>query len=76
MYTQFSGTPVANIPVSAWVRFFDKQEEMNDKKSRVLLVQLRSVINWCISRQLIPSCEVMKLSVKNIGKSQTLANGY
>jgi len=68
MYTQFSGTPVANIPVSAWVRFFDKQEEMNDKKSRVLLVQLRSVINWCISRQLIPSCEVMKLSVKNIGK--------
>lgn len=25
-------------------------------------------MNWCISRQLIPSCEVLKLSVKTIGK--------
>ncbi|EKY8361513.1 site-specific integrase [Salmonella enterica] len=68
MYTQFEDTPVANIPVSAWVRFFDKQEGKNKKKARVLLLQLRSVVNWCISRQLIPSCELLKLSVKNIGK--------
>ncbi|ENT9569115.1 tyrosine-type recombinase/integrase [Salmonella enterica] len=68
MYTQFADTPVANIPVSAWVRFFDKQESKNKKKARVLLLQLRSVVNWCISRQLIPSCELLKLSVKNIGK--------
>ncbi|HAY4576705.1 TPA: site-specific integrase [Escherichia coli] len=68
MYTQFEDAPVANIPVSAWVRFFDKQESLNKKKARVLLLQLRSVVNWCISRQLIPSCELLKLSVKNIGK--------
>ncbi|HAB1162312.1 TPA_asm: DUF4102 domain-containing protein [Salmonella enterica subsp. enterica serovar Enteritidis] len=68
MYTKFEDTPVANIPVSAWVRFFDKQENLNKKKARVLLLQLRSVVNWCISRQLIPSCELLKLSVKNIGK--------
>ncbi|HGV6504564.1 TPA: integrase arm-type DNA-binding domain-containing protein, partial [Escherichia coli] len=68
MYTQFEGSPVASIPVSAWARFFDKQESLNKKKARVLLLQLRSVINWCISRQLIPSCELLKLSVKNIGK--------
>lgn len=68
VYTQFEDAPIAHIPVSAWVRFFDKQESSNKKKARVLLQQLRSVINWCISRQLIPSCEVMKLSVKNIGK--------
>lgn len=68
MYTEFKGSPVHNIPVSAWVRFFDKQEKLNKKKARVLLVQLRSVMNWCMSRQLIPSCEVMKLSVKAIGK--------
>ncbi|EIX8906482.1 tyrosine-type recombinase/integrase, partial [Escherichia coli] len=61
-------SPVAGIPVSAWARFFDKQESLNKKKARVLLLQLRSVINWCISRQLIPSCELLKLSVKNIGK--------
>lgn len=68
MYKQFEDAPVANIPVSSWVRFFDKQEKQNSKKARVLLLQLRSVMNWCISRQLIPSCELMKLSVKNIGK--------
>ncbi|MFP2429297.1 tyrosine-type recombinase/integrase [Enterobacter ludwigii] len=68
MYTQFEDAPVAKIPVSAWVRFFDKQESLNKKKARVLLLQIRSVVNWCISRQLIPSCELLKLSVKNIGK--------
>lgn len=68
MYTAFEDVPVANIPVSQWVQFFDKQEKLNKKKARVLLLQLRSVINWCISRQLIPSCEITKLSVKNIGK--------
>lgn len=68
MYTEFKDMPVANIPVSLWVQFFDKQEQANKKKARVLLLQLRSVMNWCISRQLIPSCEVLKLSVKNIGE--------
>lgn len=68
MYTEFPDAPVVNIPVSAWVRFFDKQEKKNSKKAVVLLLQLRSVMNWCISRQLIPSCEVLKLSVKTIGK--------
>ncbi|MEW5290331.1 integrase family protein [Erwinia papayae] len=68
MYTEFRDMPVASIPVSLWVQFFDKQEKNNKKKARVLLLQLRSVMNWCISRQLVPSCEVLKLSVKNIGK--------
>lgn len=68
MYTQFEDVPVANVPVSLWVQFFDRQEAINQKKARVLLLQLRSVMNWCISRQLIPSCEVLKLSVKNIGQ--------
>lgn len=26
------------------------------------------MINWCIQRQVIASCEVMKLSPKNVGK--------
>lgn len=68
MYTQFEDTPVASIPVAQWVKFFDKQEKCNKKKARVLLLQLRSVMNWCISRQLIPSCELLKLSVKNVGR--------
>ncbi|MEQ5430474.1 tyrosine-type recombinase/integrase [Providencia huaxiensis] len=68
MYTQFGNTPVKDIPISSWVKFFDKQERLNPKKARVLLMQLRSVINWCISRQFISSCEVLKLSPKTIGK--------
>lgn len=68
MYTQFGETPVSDVPVSSWIKFFDKQEKANPKKARVLLMQLRSVITWCISRQFIASCEVMKLSPKTIGK--------
>lgn len=74
MYTEFRDVPAANIPVSLWVQFFDKQEERNKKKARVLLLQIRSVMNWCISRQLIPSCEVLKLSVKNIGKKPDMGD--
>lgn len=68
MYTEFSNTPIADVPISSWVKFFDNQEKLNPKKARVLLMQLRSVINWCISRQFISSCEVLKLSPKTIGK--------
>jgi hypothetical protein len=32
MYTEFPDAPVVNIPVSAWVRFFDKQEKKNAKR--------------------------------------------
>lgn len=32
MYTEFPDAPVVNIPVSAWVRFFDKQEKKNSKR--------------------------------------------
>ncbi|EES5544497.1 DUF4102 domain-containing protein, partial [Escherichia coli] len=38
MYTQFEDSPVAGIPVLAWARFFDKQESLNKKKARVLLL--------------------------------------
>lgn len=68
MYTEFEEIPVAHIPVSSWVQYFTRQEKKNIKKARVLMLQLRSVINWCISRQLVPSCELLKLSVKTIGK--------
>lgn len=74
MYTEFRDVLVASVPVSLWVQFFDKQESNNKKKARVLLLQLHSVMNWCISRQLIPSCEVLKLSVKNIGKKPDMGD--
>lgn len=42
MYTEFEDMPVANIPVSLWVRFFDKQEQLNSKKLACF---------WCNSDQ-------------------------
>lgn len=74
MYTEFKDMPVASVPISQWVKFFDKHEQKNSKKARVLLLQLRSVINWCISRQLISSCELTKLSVKAVGKKPDVGN--
>ena len=68
LYTEFKDASVAQIPASAWEGFFAKQESLNKKKARVLLLQLRSVVNWCIRSQLIPSCELLQLSVQSIGE--------
>jgi integrase len=67
LYNQFPDIPVNKIPVRDWVTFFEKQEQINLKRARTILVQAKSAINWCISRQVIDSCELMKLSPKNIG---------
>lgn len=67
LYNQFSDVPIDSIPVRDWVTFFEAQERINLKRARTILVQAKSAINWCIGRQLIESCELMKLSPKNIG---------
>ncbi|OCG25930.1 integrase [Gilliamella sp. HK2] len=67
LYNQFPDIPVNEIPIRDWVTFFEKQEQINLKRARTILVQAKSAINWCISRQVIDSCELMKLSPKNIG---------
>ena len=67
LYNQFSDIPVDSIPVRDWLAFFEEQERINLKRARTILVQAKSAINWCISRQVIGSCELMKLSPKNIG---------
>lgn len=68
MHTEFKSVPISNISISSWVSFFDKQEKANPKKARVLLVQLKSMLNWCMSRQFIASCEAMKLSSNSVDK--------
>lgn len=67
LYNQFPNVSVQDIPVRDWVNFFDEQEKINLKRARVILVQAKSAINWCIGRQVIQSCELIKLNPKNIG---------
>ncbi|SCB87124.1 hypothetical protein GA0061080_100725 [Gilliamella intestini] len=59
LYNQFPDILVNKISVRDMVAFFEKQEQINLKRARTILVQARSAINWCISRQVIDSCELM-----------------
>ncbi|RKS87282.1 integrase [Orbus hercynius] len=67
LYNQFNDISVQDISVRDWVKYFDEQEKLNPKKAKVIFVQLKSALNWCIGRQIIESCELMKISPKNIG---------
>ncbi|KNA27967.1 integrase [Pantoea ananatis] len=63
----FPGIPAENVPVKAWVELFAEQEKINQVRARQLLSQLRSAMGWCIRRQYLSECEVMKISPKDVG---------
>ncbi|WVD70496.1 hypothetical protein RHO14_09030 [Orbus wheelerorum] len=67
LFNQFNEISVQEIPVRDWVKYFDEQERLNPKKARVIFVQAKSAINWCIGRQVIESCELMKINPKTLG---------
>lgn len=64
---RFPDVAVQNISVREWVNYFDEQEKINLKRARVIFVQAKSAINWCIGRQVISTCELTKINPKNIG---------
>jgi len=63
----FPGLAAEDIPVRGWVELFTEQEKINQIRARQLLVQMRSAMNWCMRRQYIDNCSVMKISPKDIG---------
>lgn len=63
----FPGLPATEIPVKSWIDFFTEEEKVNQRRARQLLVQTRSAISWCIRRQYISDCSVMKISPKDVG---------
>lgn len=67
MTDAFSGIPIEDIPVRAWVERFTDEEKINPRRARELLVQMRSAIGWCIRRQFINDCSLMKISPKDVG---------
>ncbi len=67
MTDAFSGIPIEDIPVRAWVERFTDEEKINPRRARELLVQMRSAIGWCIRRQFINDCSLMKINPKDVG---------
>ncbi|MEI2602702.1 site-specific integrase [Erwinia aphidicola] len=67
MTSVFPGIPAEEIPVRSWVDLFTEEEKINQRRARQLLVQMRSAISWCIRRQFLSDCSVMKLSPKDVG---------
>lgn len=67
MILAFPNVPAQDIPVNSWVQFFSDQEKINPIRARQLLSQARSAINWCIRRQFLPSCEMMKIYPRDFG---------
>lgn len=63
----FPGIPAEEIPVRSWVELFTEEEKINQRRARQILVQMRSAIGWCIRRQFIADCSVMKISPKDVG---------
>ncbi|WP_159242391.1 tyrosine-type recombinase/integrase [Proteus terrae] len=63
----FTGIDIEEISSKNWMDLFLAFEKENPKKARTIFVQLKSAINWCIRRQFINSCELMKISPKDIG---------
>lgn len=63
----FPGMPIEDIPVRLWVERFTEEEQINPRRARQLLVQLRSAIGWCNRRQFIGNTDLMLLQPKDIG---------
>lgn len=68
----FPGRPISEISVKQWVDFFSRQEKENPRRARQLLSQARTALNWCIRRQVIDSCAIMRISPRDVGvRSET-----
>ncbi|CNF68213.1 integrase family protein [Yersinia enterocolitica] len=74
MSNAFPGVPVDAITVRDWMDLFTEEEKINQRRARHLLVQLRSAINWCIRRQYIDDCSLMKISPRDIGEKPAVGD--
>lgn len=74
MSNAFPGVPIDEITVRNWMDLFTEEEKINQRRARHLLVQLRSAINWCIRRQFIDGCSLMKISPRDIGEKPAVGD--
>lgn len=70
----FHGRDIRSVTAKEWVDLFSVYEQENPRKARQLLVQLKSAVNWCIRRQFIDYCNLMKISPQDVGEKSSIGN--
>ncbi|MDE9516802.1 site-specific integrase [Xenorhabdus bovienii] len=71
---KFPDTDIKEITSREWIDLFTDFEKESPKKAHRLFIQLKSAINWCIRRQLIDSCQIMKINPRDIGERSSVGN--
>ncbi|WP_340618237.1 tyrosine-type recombinase/integrase [Xenorhabdus entomophaga] len=71
---KFPNTDIEKITSREWIDLFAGFEKENPKKAHKLFIQLKSAINWCIRRQLIDSCQIMKINPRDIGERSSIGD--
>lgn len=68
MKDAFKGRPISSISVKDWISFFGAQEKEGQKRARMMFIQAKSAFSWCLRRQLIDRCEMMRIEPKDVGQ--------
>ena len=63
----FIGIPVEQIPFSSWLEWFDKIGKKKPKNAGHLLRRLKSMLSFCIRRNLIGGSPVLQLRTEDVG---------
>lgn len=63
----FIGIPVEQIPFSSWLEWFDKIGKKQPKNAGHLLRRLKSILSFCIRRNLIGGSPVLNLRTEDVG---------
>ncbi|MGJ0624112.1 tyrosine-type recombinase/integrase [Xenorhabdus bovienii] len=74
MQSAFEGTPISDITAKQWMERFTEEERINPRRARSLFVQLKSAVSWCIRRQMVDDCPLMKINPKDVGEKTAVGD--
>ncbi|GGY88035.1 integrase [Shewanella fodinae] len=74
LYEAFENRRVESIRLGEWIDFFDKKAVISPVTAGAILKQLKTVLNWCVRRQMITSVDVLQLRVTDIGETSAVGN--
>ncbi|WP_421257700.1 hypothetical protein [Aeromonas sp. 600886] len=63
----FIGIPVEQIPFSSWLEWFDKIGKKKPKNAGHLLRRLKSILSFCMRRNLMGGSPKSKLRIEHVG---------
>lgn len=63
----FENRHIEEVSLSEWIDFFDKIAKTNRVTAGAVLRHLKTVVSWCIRRQLIHTLDVLQLRVNDVG---------